>query len=97
MLKGSSQSDIVHSWKPFTANRANRALKRKGGFWQTEYYDHLIRDENDSAHSIDYVWRNPEKAGLGNWEWVGGGVDEGGTGFQPVIHGQDAHESPNNG
>jgi len=72
--------EILHSWKLFTANQANKALKRKGKFWQPEYYDHLIRNENDLAHSIEYVLLNPEKAGLLNWKWVGGG-----TGFQPVI------------
>ena len=77
--------NILHSWKSFTASHANKALKRKGSFWQPEYYDHLIRDEQDLAHSLEYVLCNPEKAGLEDWKWVGGGM-----GFQPMNHGQDA-------
>jgi hypothetical protein len=44
-------------------------LKRE--FWQTEYYDHLIRDEADLERAINYVLANPSKAGLHNWKWLG--------------------------
>ena len=63
--------DILHSWKSFTANEANRILGRKGKFWQEEYYDHLIRNESDFIREINYVTGNPEKAGLTDWRWVG--------------------------
>lgn len=53
-------SSIVHSWKSFTANTANKILNRKGTFWQSEYYDHLIRNEDDLHRCIDYTWRNTE-------------------------------------
>jgi len=72
-LAGHDLPDILHSWKSFTANRANKALGRRGAFWQPEYYDHLIRDEDDLAHSIEYVLRNPERAGLRGWRWCGAG------------------------
>ncbi|MGB2824770.1 MAG: valine--tRNA ligase, partial [Phycisphaerae bacterium] len=84
-------SDILHSWKSFTSKEANRILGRKGEFWQGEYYDHLIRDEEDFIHHMSYLLDNPGKAGLRNWRWCGckGGQrragDVGGT------HGQDAH------
>ncbi|HOZ48934.1 MAG TPA: transposase [Candidatus Hydrogenedentes bacterium] len=70
-LPGNALKDILHSWKSFTANEANRALKRKGTFWQPESYDHLIRNQEDLDHSIGYVLDNPEKAGLRSWKWVG--------------------------
>jgi cobyrinic acid a,c-diamide synthase len=63
--------DILHSWKSFTAKEANRILARKGQFWQDEYYDHLIRDEEDFVAEIAYVVTNPRKAGLKTWPWVG--------------------------
>ncbi len=66
-------SDILHSWKSFSAKEANKILKRSGDFWQTECYDHLIRDADDFAHSVNYVLENPVKAGLKNWKWVGRG------------------------
>ena len=64
-------SDILHSWKSFSAKEANRILNRSGSFWQSEYYDHLIRDAADYAHCVNYVLANPAMAGLKNWKWVG--------------------------
>jgi menaquinone-specific isochorismate synthase len=90
--------EILHSWKSYTAKEANRLLSRTGEFWQAESYDHLIRDEQDYAHAIDYVMRNPEKAGLANWPWLGSG-----TGVPPVRlatgpeHGRDAHATQAHG
>ncbi len=43
-LAGYPLSDILHSWKSFTANQANALLNRKGEiFWQKESYDHIVR------------------------------------------------------
>jgi menaquinone-specific isochorismate synthase len=98
-LSGHSLAEILHSWKSYTAKVANRRLGRSGDFWQVEYYDHLIRDEADYAHAIDYVRQNPEKAGLISWPWRGHGRRcESGTGVPPVgssvefsqSHGRDA-------
>ncbi|HPK75968.1 MAG TPA: transposase [Candidatus Latescibacteria bacterium] len=69
--KGHELPDIVHSWKSFSAKRANEMLRRRGRFWHTEYYDHLIRNDRDLEHSVQYVLQNPEKAGLKNWRWKG--------------------------
>ena len=66
-----SLSDILHSWKSFTAKEANKLLHRGGEFWQTEFYDHLIRGEADFSHQIRYVLENPLRAGLKDWKWVG--------------------------
>ncbi|MBX3402616.1 MAG: transposase [Phycisphaeraceae bacterium] len=62
---------VLHSWKSFTSLQANRLLGRSGMFWQSEYYDHLIRDRTDLARQIAYVLRNPASAGLVDWPWVG--------------------------
>ena len=81
---------ILHSWKSYTANKANELLERTGAFWQTESYDHLIRDENDFRNQVNYILSNPAKAGLKNWPWVDMNTSDvwnrwiGGTGFQPV-------------
>lgn len=61
---GHELSDILHSWKSFTAKKANKILGRKGYFWQAESYDHLVRDEEDYRHCVEYVLSNPGKAGL---------------------------------
>jgi REP element-mobilizing transposase RayT len=67
----SELSEILHSWKSFSAKEANKLLRRSGEFWQAESYDHLIRNEADFRHAVKYVLDNPIKAGLKNWRWVG--------------------------
>ncbi|MFH1717220.1 MAG: valine--tRNA ligase [Planctomycetota bacterium] len=62
---------IVHSWKSFTSKEINQRLDRQGSLWMDEYYDHLIRDEQDFRNQVEYVLANPEKAGLQNWPWCG--------------------------
>jgi len=61
--------NILHSWKSYSSQMANRILGRKGSFWQREYYDHLLRD-GELARAISYTAENPAKAGLLNWKWV---------------------------
>ena len=71
---GRSLESILHSWKSYTASEANRVLGRKGQtFWQHESYDHVLRDENDLAHCVNYTEENPVKARLckkpEDWAW----------------------------
>lgn len=65
--------EVVHSWKSYTANRANRLLNRTGSFWFREYFDRFIRDERHLANALRYVHENPVTAGLvktaGDWEF----------------------------
>jgi REP element-mobilizing transposase RayT len=63
-------SDIVHSWKSFTASEANAVIGRAGRFWQKEYFDHIVRDGRELENTVRYVQENPLKAGLKNWKWV---------------------------
>ena len=55
---------IVGSWKRFTARRANELLGRSGEFWQSEYWDRFIRNEDHFGITGDYIDQNPVKAGL---------------------------------
>jgi 1-hydroxy-2-methyl-2-(E)-butenyl 4-diphosphate synthase len=61
---------ILHSWKSFTAKEANDLLERSGGFWQEEYYDHILRDGEDLENQLRYVLENPRK-GNASGEWTG--------------------------
>ena len=70
VFPGHTLAAIAHSWKSFTAKRANLLLNTSGEFWQREYYDHLVRDENEFVRAVKYVAENPAKAGLRNWSWV---------------------------
>ncbi len=65
---------ILHSWKSFTANESNRLLSRVGNlFWQTESYDHWIRNDEERVRLSAYIANNPVKAGLAarpeDWPW----------------------------
>jgi len=62
-------SDILRDFKKYTARESNIIINRSGKFWQTESYDHVIRDDDELENQIAYVLRNPVKAGLiSNWE-----------------------------
>jgi putative transposase len=57
-------SEIMRAFKSFTARRIN-AIRRTPGipFWQRNYYEHIIRNEQDHALIRDYILSNPK-----NWE-----------------------------
>ena len=60
-----SLSQILHSWKSFTAHEINKILPQKVvPFWQSESYDHLIRDDDDLQRCSFYTLMNPVNAGL---------------------------------
>ena len=59
--------EVVKRWKSYTAHRANEILKRAGVFWQSDYFDVLIRDSEQLERTITYVLNNPAKAGLVGW------------------------------
>jgi REP element-mobilizing transposase RayT len=61
---GWSLSAILHSWKSFASKRANRILGRRGKFWQEEYFDRYIRDQQHFERAVEYIEGNPAKAGL---------------------------------
>jgi REP element-mobilizing transposase RayT len=67
-------SGIMQSRKRHSAREANRLLGRTGTkFWQPEYYDHWVRDEEEKARIRRYIRNNPVKAGLcgaaEEWRW----------------------------
>jgi REP element-mobilizing transposase RayT len=70
VLGEQSLATIVHSWKSYTSKRANDLLVRDGPFWSREYFDRIVRDDDDLRRTIEYVVANPVKAGLINWMWV---------------------------
>jgi REP element-mobilizing transposase RayT len=73
MSDGQSLSDILRSWKSFTARRTNMLLGRSGAFWHPDYFDRYMRNEDHLAQTVQYVEQNPVKAGLAvtpaEWEW----------------------------
>ena len=63
-IEGYPLGGIVHSWKSFTANEANRRLRRQGAFWFPDYFDRYIRNQQHLENAIRYIHNNPVKAGL---------------------------------
>lgn len=57
-------SEILHSWKSYTASQVNRLLARRGELWQRESFDRYIRDEEHFVAAAEYIESNPVKAGL---------------------------------
>jgi REP element-mobilizing transposase RayT len=67
-------SKILHGWKSFTAHELNKLLSKKAvSFWQSESYDHLIRNDDDFHRCCQYTLMNPVNAGLCAeyhlWRW----------------------------
>ena len=55
---------IMQSVKGYSAIKINETLNRKGALWQSESYDHIIRDEDELYRAMNYVMMNPVKANL---------------------------------
>jgi REP element-mobilizing transposase RayT len=61
---GQQLSNILQSLKSYTANEANKLLRRKGQFWQPESFDRWIRDADHFAKVIAYIETNPVQVRL---------------------------------
>ena len=73
-MPGHTLSDILHSWKSYTAHEINNVLPVKiVPFWQSESYEHLVRDDEDLQRCCNYTVMNPVNAGLcvriEDWKW----------------------------
>ena len=73
MIGDSTLSDIVASWKKYTARRCNQQLGRSGPFWQADYWDRFVRNDAHFEAAVGYIDNNPVKAGLvqapAEWGW----------------------------
>jgi hypothetical protein len=57
------------SWKHFTATKINRALGRRGRFWEVDDFDHLVRNDLQYEWFRRYIAENPRKAKLVGGEY----------------------------
>jgi len=68
-----SLATIMQSLKGYTAHECNRLLQREGEFWAHESYDHFVRDNEEWQRIVEYVLKNPVKAGFvkerRQWKW----------------------------
>jgi len=68
---------ILHSWKSFTGHQL--VLRgRAAPVWQTEYYDHIVRNDQELDDTVAYVVHNPierwPELKAYAWAWEGGPV-----------------------
>jgi putative transposase len=64
---GSPLPQVVQWFKTMTTNEYIRGVKQHGWppfpgkLWQRNYYEHIIRNENDMAHIREYITNNPAR------------------------------------
>jgi REP element-mobilizing transposase RayT len=57
-------SKIMQNWKSISAVAANKLLGRSGDFWQSDYWDTYMRDDEQRRKAVRYIESNPVKAKL---------------------------------
>ncbi|MEZ5305122.1 MAG: transposase [Verrucomicrobiales bacterium] len=82
-LEGHTLEKVLQSWKRHTSREINKLRNEEGPIWHGESYDRIIRDLEHLRRCIDYIGRNPAKAGRSDarcprwirsdWEAVGWG------------------------
>ena len=50
--------------KKGSARLINKSNSRQGKLWMDEYYDYVIRNEEDLRRKVQYIHHNPVKKGL---------------------------------
>jgi putative transposase len=60
---------ILKNSKGYVARQVNSMLQRRGTLWEPESYDQIIRDEEHLWRVVQYIGRNPAKAGLSRDRW----------------------------
>lgn len=50
---------IVGSWKKFSAHEINRLQGRQGPVWESDSFDHMVRNETAFQAKLDYIINNP--------------------------------------
>ena len=67
---GFELEEILGSMKRFVSRKGNVLLSRSGVLWEQESYDRIVRDEEHLFRVVQYIGRNPAKAGLPRVQWV---------------------------
>jgi len=68
-----SLEQVLHSIKRESSRKINQRAGNSGKLWQEESHDRIVRDAEHLWKCLQYIGRNPSKAGLGEGEdmrWV---------------------------
>ncbi len=63
-LKETPLHKVINIWKSKSGYLLNKAIGRKGRFWQRGYHDHALRHEEDVREVARYIIGNPLRARL---------------------------------
>jgi REP element-mobilizing transposase RayT len=55
-------SGVVRGWKSFSATEINKRCGRKGAFWQSESFDHIVRSSTQLEKFRKYIIENAAAA-----------------------------------
>ena len=58
LFENQEMETFVKSIKGYTAKKINQTEHRTGKVWQTESYDHLVRNEDNYKHILKYIQAN---------------------------------------
>jgi len=50
--------------KSVSSHLMNRALGKRGHWWQHESFDHIVRNDESLRQKAEYICENPVRAGL---------------------------------
>ena len=62
--KNNNLSDIMHDMKGLAAFKTLECNLIEGTLWQRGFYDHVIRNNKDLIEKLNYIHKNPIRAGL---------------------------------
>jgi putative transposase len=78
---------IVHTWKSYSAYKLQRDFSRGNRIWQDEYFDRIMRDQNELIEKAQYILNNPLKIMPQihdySWAWIRD-LEEAGTEARPT-------------
>jgi REP element-mobilizing transposase RayT len=57
-------AEILKNLKGASSRRINQLLGTSGPIWQKESYDRIVRDDAEFQIIFEYIFLNPQKAGL---------------------------------
>jgi putative transposase len=67
LVQATRDADLVafmRLFKQLSGYAYRRATGDPEVLWQTSYYDHILRREDDAVAVAKYIWANPVRAGL---------------------------------
>jgi hypothetical protein len=66
---GYALEGILQGCKGYVAHEVNRRRGQRGTLWQDESYDQAVRDEEHLWRVLQYIGRNPGRAGIPRQRW----------------------------